>query len=173
MKLSSLLSIAALSFFMQGCMSHQEMIESAGERHNINYKTLHAICMKESKMTSNVVNVNSSVFNIQQGPHYFDNWFTANMYMDIILDPLGLNYDVGICQINKTHLDRNYLDNEDLLDDGTNIDMAAKIYAYNVKACKGNLACALSMYNTGKKSSSIGLRYAKQVIKIRKTLYGK
>lgn len=164
--------LAASAFVLQGCMTRMEMFQEAANKHNVNYKTLYAICYKESKFTSNVVNVNTSIFNIQQGPHYFDNWFTANLYMDVILDPLNLNYDVGICQINEQHRERLYIDNEDLLEDETNIDVAAKIYAYNVKACNGDLKCALSMYNTGKKKSSIGYRYAQQVINIRKREFG-
>lgn len=171
--LTKTLIVGASALLLQGCMTRMEMFQEAANRHNVNYKTLYAICYKESKFHSNVVNVNTSIFNIQQGPHYFDNWFTANLYMDVILDPLNLNYDIGICQINEQHRDRMYLDNEDLLEDEINIDVAAKIYAYNVKACGGDLKCALSMYNTGKKKSSIGYMYAKQVIDIRKREFGK
>jgi len=148
------------------------MFVEKGEKYNINHKTLKAICKKESGLKPYVVNVNKSIFDIQIGGHYFDTWLGANTYMDLVLDPLGLNYDIGLCQINKIHLDRFDLDNEDLLDEETNIDIAARIYKWNVKACNGNLKCALSMYNTGKKNSSIGMKYANKVIKIRKQMYG-
>ena len=68
-------------------------------------------CKLESNHNPNVINVNKSIFDIQKGSHYFDNWFTANLYMDTVLDPLGLNYDIGICQINKIHLKRFKMDN--------------------------------------------------------------
>ena len=131
-----------------------------------------AICKKESNFNPYVINVNKSLFDIQKGPHSFTNWISANAYMDLVLDPLFLNYDIGICQINKLHLDRLGLDNEELLNEETNIEVAAKIYKWNLKSCNGNTMCALSMYNTGYKNSSIGKRYAKKVLKNRKEMFG-
>jgi len=92
--------------------------------------------------------------------------------MDTILDPLFLSYDVGVCQINVQHFDRNELDNEDLLDDETNIELAAKILRHNLNACRGDYNCALSMYNTGEKSSEKGKYYTYKVLKARKKLFG-
>jgi hypothetical protein len=157
---------------LSGCSSHSltYKFKSKAKHYGVNYRTLMAICKKESQFKSNVINVNKSIFDIQKGPHYFDNWFTANLYMDTVLDPLGLNYDIGICQINSQHLDKFNIDNEDLLDDDINIEMAAKIYLYNVRQCKGRVKCALCMYNTGKKKSKIGLAYANHVLRIRKTI---
>ncbi len=131
-----------------------------------------AICKSESNFNPYVINVNKSIFNIQQGPHYFDTWIGANIYMDLVLDPLFLNYDIGICQINTVHLDRLELDNEDLLEDEKNIETAAKIYSSNLKTCNGDTICALSMYNTGYKNSSIGRKYAKKVLYNRKKMFG-
>jgi len=167
-----LLPIIFIIFFT-GCAtkSHQQLFIEKGEKYNLNYKTLHAICKKESGLNVNVVNVNESIFDIQRGPHYFTSAFKANLYMDFVLDPLLLNYDVGICQINKQHLNRLKLDNEDLLDRETNIDIAARIYRYNLKVCRGNIMCALSMYNTGTRSSKRGIAYAKKVIRLRNKLY--
>ncbi|NOQ32201.1 MAG: transglycosylase SLT domain-containing protein [Helicobacteraceae bacterium] len=166
--------IVALSLLLlfSGC-SHKNYFKISAKKHNVNYKTLTAIASVESNHKSNVVNVNKSIFDIQRGPHYFDNWFTANLYMDMVLDPLGLNYDVGICQINKIHFDRFNLDNEDLLDDEINIDAAARIYRWNVTKCKGQIVCALSMYNTGKGNSKTGKKYANKVLRARKRLFGK
>ena len=160
-----------LLFFLSACSNKQYFIDSA-QRHNLNQHTLRAIAEVESKNESNVINVNESIFNIQQGSHYFDNWFTANLYMDTILDPLFLSYDVGVCQINTQHLDRNNLDNEDLLDDEINIELAAKILRHNLNLCGGDYMCALSMYNTGKKDSSRGKRYANKVMRARNRLFG-
>ena len=157
-----------------GCSSkslYQKFFDIAKE-HNVNHKTLIAICKKESNLKPYVVNVNKSIFNIQRGGHYFSSAFSANMYMDFVLDPLFLNYDIGMCQINKVHLDRFNLDNEDLLDEETNIEIAAKIYRWNVKACGGNIMCALSMYNTGYKNSTVGKQYANKVLRKRKELFG-
>lgn len=166
------------SFFLiilfTGCSSkslYQKFYDIAQE-HNINHKTLIAICKKESNLKPYVVNVNKSIFDIQRGPHAFDTAFGANMYMDFVLDPLFLNYDIGMCQINKIHLDRFNLDNEDLLDEETNIEIAAKIYKWNVKACNGDIRCALSMYNTGHKNSTIGNIYASKVLRKRKEMFG-
>mgnify|MGYP003868684097 CR=1 FL=1 len=131
--------------------------------HNVDSKTLKAICKLESGHNAYVINVNKSIFDIQRGAHWFDTWIGANLYMDTILDPLGLNYDIGICQINTQHLDRLQLDNEDLLDAQKNIEIAAKIYRYNLTQCDGNRRCALSMYNTGYKNSTIGMKYADKV----------
>jgi soluble lytic murein transglycosylase-like protein len=173
MKRSLPLTLLSILLFT-GCAykSHQELFIEKAKEQNINYKTLHAICKKESSLNVNVVNVNESIIDIQRGPHYFSSAWKANLYMDLVLDPLLLNYDVGICQINKQHLKRLKLDNEDLLDRETNIEIAAKIYRYNIKKCRGDIICALSMYNTGQKHSKRGIAYAKKVLKIRKRLYG-
>lgn len=160
-----------LILFTSGCSNKQYFINSANT-HNLNYHTLRAIAEVESGNKSNVVNVNESIFNIQKGPHYFDNWFTANLYMDTILDPLFLSYDVGVCQINVQHFDRNGLDNEDLLDDEINIELAAKILRHNLNSCKGDYRCALSMYNTGLKSCAKGKYYTDKVLRARKKLFG-
>ncbi|MDA7818534.1 transglycosylase SLT domain-containing protein [Sulfurimonas sp.] len=159
------------TLFFSGCSNKEYFINSA-KKHNLNHHTLRAIAEVESGNRSNVVNVNESIFNIQQGPHYFDNWFTANLYMDTILDPLFLSYDVGVCQINISHFDRNGLDNEDLLDDEINIELAAKILRYNLNKCGGDYNCALSMYNTGKRDSETGRYYTYKVLKARKKLFG-
>lgn len=150
------LCITIITIFTSGCSNKHYFVESA-KKHNLNYHTLRAIAEVESKNMSNVLNVNESIFNIQQGSHYFDNWFTANLYMDTILDPLFLSYDVGVCQINIQHLERNGLDNEDLLDDEINIELAAKILRHNLNLCGRDYICALSMYNTGQKSSTKGV----------------
>lgn len=176
MKKFTLICLPLLSIIIfTGCAykTHQQIFIEKAKEYNINYKTLHAICQKESSLNVNVVNVNESILDIQRGSHYFDSAFKANLYMDFILDPLLLDYDVGICQINKQHLDRLELDNEDLLDRETNIEIAAKIYRYNLKACNGRIICALSMYNTGTKNSKRGRVYARKVIAIRDKLYGR
>lgn len=154
--------------FLSGCgMSQQELFVHYSKKHNVNHKTMKAICKTESGLRPYAINVNKSLFNVQKGPHYFDTWIGANAYMDLVLDPLFLNYDVGLCQINKSHFERMGLDNEDLLDEEKNIEAACKIYSYNVKACDGDLYCALSMYNTGKKHCAAGLQYAQKVLKNR------
>lgn len=176
-KVVNILKYLLLFFILiliSGCSSksiNQIFIEK-GKKYNVNYKTLYAICKHESNHKTNVINVNKSIFNIQKGSHYFTSAFKANLYMDFILDPLLLNYDIGICQINKIHLKRLNLDNEDLLDRELNIDIAAKIYKYNLKKCNNRIICALSMYNTGYKNSKIGRAYAKKVLRIRKKLWG-
>ena len=162
--------IVVITIF-SGCSTKNYFAESS-KKHRVNYHILRSIAEVESGNRSNVINVNESIFNIQQGPHYFDNWFTANLYMDTILDPLFLSYDVGVCQVNNMHLDRNDLDNEDLLDDEINIDLAAKILRYNLKKCDGNYRCAINMYNTGQKDSAVGRRYVNKVMRARRKLFG-
>ncbi len=165
----------ALIFLFIGCSQKDinEIFIEKGKKYNVSHKILYSICKVESNHNVNVVNVNKSILNIQQGSHYFKSAFKANLYMDYVLDPLLLNYDIGICQINKIHLKRLKLDNEDLLDRELNIDIAAKIYSYNLKQCKNKTICALSMYNTGRKKSTIGEKYAKKVLKVRATLNDK
>lgn len=167
------LQLLIVSLFFSGCSSKtlfQKFVENS-KKHNVNYKTMMAICKVESNHKAYAINVNKSIFNIQRGSHYFDTKFGANLYMDTVLDPLFLNYDIGICQVNSQHLDRFNLDNEDLLDIDTNIETAAKIYLYNMRACKNNIRCALSMYNTGKKNSKTGRAYANKVLSIRDKYY--
>lgn len=156
--------LVLLIIFISGCSSKINHFENLSKKENIDTKLIEAICYVESKHTNNVVNVNSSVFNIQKGSHYFDSFITANMYMDLVLDPMLLNYDIGICQVNKLHLKKYNLDNEDLLDEETNISIALKILKWNLKKCNFNKVCALSMYNTGYKNSTIGKQYAKRVL---------
>lgn len=161
-----------ISLLFLGCAqkSVKQIFIEKGQKYNVNHKTLYAICKLESNHNENVINVNKSILNIQKGPHYFSSAFKANLYMDYILDPMLLNYDIGICQINKQHLDRLDLDNEELLDRELNIDIAAKIYKYNLGKCNNKIECALSMYNTGYKNSTIGRRYAKKVLRIRENI---
>ena len=161
-----------VSFLFLGCSqkSIKQIFIEKGQKYNVNYKTLYAICKIESNHNENVVNVNKSIFNIQKGPHYFNSAFKANLYMDYVLDPLRLNYDIGICQINKQHLKRLNLDNEELLDKELNIDIAAKIYKYNLEKCNNQTTCALSMYNTGYKNSTAGKKYAQKVLRIKEKL---
>lgn len=83
------------------------------------------------------------------------------------LEERKISYDIGLCQINNWWLKKLNIKNHELLNPKKNIFVAAKIYNENVKICKGNIYCALSMYNTGKKKSIIGNKYAKRVIKIR------
>jgi len=81
------------------------------------------------------------------------------------------NFDTGYCQINSWWLKRLNINVEKLLDKNYNIDLAVRIYKDNLRICKNDIYCALSMYNTGKKNSSIGKRYANRVLKNRKKLY--
>ena len=164
-----------IAVIFSGCAqkSIEQVFIEKGSKYNVNHKTLYAICKVESNHNENVVNVNKSIFNIQKGSHYFSTAFEANLYMDYVLDPLLLNYDIGICQINKVHLKRLKLDNEELLDRELNIDVAAKIYRYNLRKCNNDIICALSMYNTGYKNSTVGKRYAQKVLKARRKLTGK
>lgn len=136
-----------------------------------NRKTIMAICKHESNYNPYAINVNKSKFNFQRGSHFFKSKYAANLYMDFTLDPLGLNYDIGYCQINSQHLKRLKISNEDLLDKEMNMKIASDIYSWNLKHCKGEEVCALSMYNTGYKNSTIGKKYAYKVLKIRKKLY--
>ena len=170
--LTRLILFISMLFLFSGCSqkSVNEIFVEKGKKYNVNHKTLYAICKAESNHNPNVINVNKSIFNIQKGPHYFESAFKANLYMDYVLDPLLLNYDIGICQINKAHLKRLKLDNEDLLDRELNIDVAARIYRYNLKKCNDEVVCALSMYNTGRKKSTIGKKYAQRVLKIRRSI---
>ncbi|MEA3352603.1 MAG: transglycosylase SLT domain-containing protein [Campylobacterota bacterium] len=156
-----------------GCSSKSlyQKFNDIARQNNVNHKILMAICKKESNLKPYVINVNKSIFNIQKGPHSFDTWIGANSYMDFVLDPMLLNYDIGICQINTVHLTRFDLDNEDLLDTETNIQIAAKIYNWNLRQCKGDIVCALSMYNTGYKNSTIGKRYAKKVLEKKREMF--
>lgn len=159
------------TFILSGC-SQTDYFKVSANKHNLDYQILAAIASVESNYKSNAINVNESLFDVQRGAHYFDNWFTANLYMDTVLDPLGLNYDVGLCQINKIHFDRFDLDNEDLLEDETNIEIAARIYKWNLNKCRGNIRCALSMYNTGKANSKRGMRYADKVLRKKYKIFG-
>jgi len=167
-KISIFLLFIILSFTSCSQKTLNYKFNHISKKYHINPRTMKAICKHESNYNSYTINVNKSIFNIQKGTHYFNSWISANLYMDTVLDPLGLNYDIGICQINKEHLNQYNLDNEDLLNDDINIDIATRIYKWCVKSCKGNIICALSMYNTGKKHSIIGKKYAYKVLKIRK-----
>ena len=162
------LYIFSFLLFFTGCSNKNYFVE-AGNKYNVNYKTLRAIAEVESNNYPYVINVNKG--HIFKGSHKFDNSFTANLYMDTILDTTFANYDIGVCQINNWWLDKLDLDNEDLLDPETNIEVAASIYAQNLKRCNYEIYCALSLYNTGKKNSTIGYKYAKKVLRARKKLF--
>lgn len=161
--------------FFTGCSTKNlnEQINDIAKKERVDPLIIKSICYMESGLKPLAINVNSSLFNIQQGAHFFDTSIGANIYMDTVLDPLGLNYDIGLCQINKQHLNKFEIDNEDLLDSEINIEIASKIHYLNMKACKQNLICALSLYNTGKKNSIQGLAYAKKVLNIKKKKFYK
>lgn len=143
----------------------------AGNKYNVNPKTLKAICEHESKNNPYVINVNKSTKDFI-GSHKFKTDIETELFMKSILEPIKANYDIGYCQINSYHL-KNGLTNSKLLDIEKNIMKAADIYSYGVNICKKNsdgnlLKCALSVYNSGKshKKSSLGNIYANKVIKI-------
>lgn len=161
--------------FLTGCSTKHlnEQINDIAIEQKVDPLVIKSICYMESGLKPLAINVNKSLFNIQQGPHFFDTSIGANIYMDTVLDPLGLNYDIGLCQINKQHLNKFEIDNEDLLDSEINIEIASKIHYLNMKACQQNLICALSLYNTGKKNSIQGLAYAKKVLNIKKKKFNK
>lgn len=155
--------------FFTGCSTKHlnDQIKDIAIEQKVDPLVIKSICYMESGLKPLAINVNKSLFNIQQGPHFFDSSLAANIYMDSILDPLGLNYDIGLCQINKQHLKKFNVDNEDLLDSETNILIASKIHYLNMQTCNQNLTCALSLYNTGQKTSIQGLAYAKKVLNIK------
>lgn len=161
------------AFFITGCANKElnEIFIEKAEKEKIDYKMLMSICKHESGFKEYAINVNKSIFNLQQGPHFFSSKFSANVYMDYILEPMFLSYDVGICQINNQHLKKHNLSNEDLLNKEENITIAAKIYKQNLISCKGNEKCALSMYNTGKKESTIGKKYAENVLSLKRKMF--
>lgn len=174
--MKNLILFILLLIFFTGCSSKSTLTEifiEKSQKHKVDYKMMMAICKHESGFKPYAINVNKSIFNIQQGSHYFDGEFSANVYMDFVLDPLFLSYDVGLCQVNNQHLKRYNIDNEDLLNKEINIDIATQIYKYNITKCKGNLVCSLSMYNTGSGNSERGRNYAKKVLHLKKRMFPK
>lgn len=167
------LFILIFIYFFVGCSQKDInlIFEETSSKYNVDKNTMKAICYMESGNKPYAINVNSSIFNIQKGPHFFENSITANLYMDFVLNPLFLSYDIGFCQINIQHLKRFKLSNEDLLNKEKNIEIATIIYSENLKTCKGSKKCALSMYNTGKKNSKRGIAYSEKVINIEKKLF--
>lgn len=155
----------------------EKIFAKKAEALNVSSDTLKAICNVESKNNPYAVNVNQTKDAKASlvGSHSFQIEEEADLFMNVLLDPKKLNYDIGYCQINSQHLKANNLENVDLLDVEKNIDMAAKIFKENVEYCemrgiKPTLNCALSMYNTGKShnKSKVGAAYAQKVIKAKK-----
>jgi len=146
--------------------SNLSLYKSQSAKHNVNYKTVHAICFTESSESPYVIHVNEGKYS---GPHRFKTSRSALNYINRKLQ--YSNYDTGICQINSWWLNRLNITPSHLLDKKYNIGLAAKIYSDNLKRCKNEIYCALSIYNTGKKKSSIGKKYAHKVLKNRRYLY--
>lgn len=144
-----------------------DLYKKVAARYSINHKTLRAIAKRESSERDLVINVNSWLF---KGSYAFSSKLSAALFMDLLLDTTGQNYDVGRCQINSYWQDVLEIDSNELLHASLNVDVAAFIYKGNVERCSGNAICALSMYNTGKKNSKIGRAYALSVLKIRSKL---
>lgn len=71
----------------------------------------------------------------------------------------GHNIDMGLAQINSKNLPRLGLSVQEIFDPCKNISAGAKILQWNYEKT-GSLPAALSMYNTGKASSTIGQKYA-------------
>lgn len=155
-----------------------KIFEEKAKKMDINHKTLKAICKHESSNNPYAVNVNkkNNPGNEFIGSYKFSMAVEADLFMNTVLEPMGLNYDIGYCQINSQHLHQK-LANVDLLKIDRNIEKAAEIYKYGLEVCRTKetgdlLECALSMYNTGKINtvSSIGRTYAAKVIKLRDSL---
>lgn len=170
-KYFKLIFISILPFIISGCSQKEPdyYFKKAGKKHNIDYKIMRSIAEVESNNRDYVINVNGS--HLFKGSHYFESSFKANLYMDLVLDITFANYDIGVCQVNKWWLDKFDIDNEDLLDRETNINYATIIFKDNLKVCKEDIRCALSRYNTGKKSSKIGFKYADKVLSAKKRLF--
>lgn len=150
------------------------IFEEKAKQLDVNSKTLKAICKHESLNNPYAINVNKNKNNKRNdfvGSYKFKLDVEADLFMNTVLEPMNLNYDIGYCQINSQHLDENLV-NVDLLKIEKNIEKAALIYKYGVDYCKSKkakdlLECSLSMYNTGKINtvSSIGRAYANKVKK--------
>ncbi len=205
MKLKLKLILISVVLFVSGCSKKQEEVlvrntnqnikiekqndsnfneidrifESKAKENDVNPKTLKAICQHESDNNAYAINVNKTKNKKNKdfiGSYNFVMNVEADLFMNTVLEPMKLNYDIGYCQINSQHLGKS-LANIDLLNIEKNIEKAAKIYKYGVDYCsakksKNQLECSLSMYNTGKTNteSPIGAKYAKKVIKERDSI---
>lgn len=150
------------------------IFEKKAKESEVNPKTLKAICKHESLNNPYAINVNKKKDkkNDFVGSYKFKLDVEADLFMNTVLEPMNLNYDIGYCQINSQHLNETLV-NTDLLEIDKNIEKAANIYKYGVDVCKSKkaqdlLECSLSMYNTGKTNmeSSIGRAYANKVKKV-------
>ena len=75
--------------------------------------------------------------------------------------------DYGLMQVNSVHLPRLRgigIDREHLLNPCINAFVGAQILARNLSETGGAVVAALSMYNTGRPDSVIGLNYAQKVL---------
>ena len=146
--------------------SNSDLYYRIASKYNINYKTLHAICFTESSEEPFVIHVNGGYYS---GSHRFS---SASQSLNYINRYLGdSNFDIGFCQINNWWINRLNISHSQLLTKSFNIDLAASIYRDNLKRCNNDVNCALSLYNTGKKWSSIGKKYSKRVLLNRSKLY--
>lgn len=75
----------------------------------------------------------------------------------------GHSVDIGIAQINSRNLPALKLSIEQVLDPCTNLRASQTILKEGFQRAGGNLAGALSAYNTGKTTSSVGAKYADSV----------
>ena len=136
-----------------------------GKKYNLDYKLLLAISKKESNFNNLAINVNANKSNKDLiGSHKFKDINEAIDYT-YKLDKLKLNYDAGISQINSNWRKYYKLENKDLFLIEKNVNLSARILRDNLnKYCNQDLTCALSVYNSGYKKSTIGLKYAEGVI---------
>lgn len=139
---------------------HDWIYKTESRKLNVNYKIIRAICFTESSGNPFTIHVNNGKY---KGAHRFKSKWAAINFIKKYLK--HSSYDSGICQINNYWIKKLHISHKKIFDKKFNIRLASKIYKYNLKKCNNDIRCALSMYNTGKKHSDIGMEYANIVLK--------
>ena len=93
-----------------------------------------------------------------------------------MLEQRGMNYSVGVAQVNKHNFKKYGLTLESAFDPCTNVNAGGRIlhacYASSLKTQNNNtqahLARAFSCYYSGRLDSSVGHKYAAQVFRARR-----
>lgn len=82
----------------------------------------------------------------------------------------GHSVDLGLMQVNSVHLGQSGVTIETMLDPASNLRASQTIFTEDLATARGNLRAALSLYNSGSPTYSLG--YADKVLAATSSPYG-
>lgn len=124
---------------------------------NVHPQTMMAIVQKESGGNPFALHDNGS------GKSYFPKTYAEAVSLAMQLVSAGKSVDIGLAQINSKNLPRLGYSVNQIIDPCTNLKASERILIDGWNRSGGHLKKTLSVYNTGKTTSTVGYQYAHDV----------